>query len=525
MSNFRYRTTQIFIAFAFLVILGRLFQFQILDGKKYSDYIKLYGKSYHISPARAEIVDRNDKILALDLTKYTLEYNPAKTDEDRDLLAQKLAAIFPLKNPADIKSKLSKTLAHELSREQANKIRKLNSKLLYLRKVRRRFYPQGELAAHLLGYVDIYGQAKQGLEAKYQKQLEADPEGKFQLSLDSRLQVFAEKELNKRIVETKAQRGTVLVMKVKTGEMLAWAISPGFDPNQYYKYPLSQIKNWSLVDVYQPGSIFKIVTVAAALDSKTIDLEHRFTDEGFLAIDKWKIKNHEYKPGETKSAELNLQNLFERSSNTFAAHLALAMGSKLFHQYIQAFGFGEQTGIEIEGESRGIVRQPGKWRNSDIATTGIGHGAISVTPLQLLTGVNVVANSGKRIAPTLFRRKVEEVKNKHEKTVLSPELALSIRNLLTRSIEHNLKFKSSIAGRVDNLAVAGKTGTAEKIKEGGGYSKKQTIASFLGFFPAANPKYIVLVVIDDPMTDGGWGDTVAGPLFNKVAAYMRDLYL
>lgn len=525
MSNFRYRLIQILMALAFLVILGRLFQFQILDGKKYAAYTQLYGKGHKISPARAEIVDRNDKVLALDLTKYTLEYNPVNTDEDRDLLAYNLANIITLKNPNDLKSKYSKTLAQELSREQANKIRKLNSKLLYLRKVRRRFYPQDRLAANVLGYVDLYGQARQGLEAKYQKRLEEKPEDKFKLSIDSRLQVYVEKELKKRVLDTKAQRGTVLVMNVRTGEMLAWAVSPSFNPNNYYNFSLSEIKNWSLVDVYQPGSIFKILTVAAALDSETIDLDHRFIDEGFLEIDKWKIKNHEYKPGETEAAELNLQNLFERSSNTFAAHLALAMGPKTFYKYIRNFGFGDKTGIEVDGESKGILNKYNKWRKSDTATTGMGHGAISVTPLQLLSGVNVVANSGEWVRPTFLKRNLQELKSEDTRSVLNPELTEQVRLLLTKSIDHNLKFKNSVAGRVDNLLIAGKTGTAEKIKQGGGYSKKETYASFLGFFPADNPKYIVLVVIDDPKTDGRWGDTVAGPLFNKVASYMRDLYL
>lgn len=524
MSNFRYRSIQILIALAFLAILGRLFQFQILNGQKYSAYIKRYGQTYKISPARAEIVDRNDKVLALDLMKYTLEYNPVSTSEDRGMLAFRLEQIIDLKNPEDLKARYSKTLAHGLSREQANKIRKLDSKLLYLRQVRRRFYPQDELASHVLGYVDLYGQARQGLEVDYQKRLEEDPEHKLKLSLDSRLQVFAEKELKKRIAETKATRGTVLLMEVATGQMMAMATSPGFNPNNYFNFSLSRIKNWPLVDVYQPGSIFKIVTVASALESGTIDLSHRFVDEGFLEIDKWKIKNHEYKLGETKVEELNLQNLFERSSNTFAAHLALAMGPKVFHEYIHKFGFGQKTGIELSGESKGILIKHKKWRNSDTATTGMGHGAISVTPLQLLAAVNVIANDGLWVSPTLFLDTKPLATDKSE-PIISAENAYGVRSLLARAIDHNLKFKSSIAGRVDNLTIAGKTGTAEKIKEGGGYSKKATVASFLGFFPAYNPKYIALVVIDDPKTDGRWGDTVAGPLFNKIAAYTRDLYL
>ena len=509
------------MAIAFLLILGRLFQFQILEGKKHSEITQRYGKSRTVNPARAEIVDRNDKVLALDMLKYSLEYNPAETDEDRAELVTKLSEIFPLKD--DLSASYSKVLSHGLSREQANKIRKLNSKLLYLRKIRRRFYPQDSLAAHLLGYVDLYGQARQGLEARFQKRLESEPENKFKLSLDSRLQVFAEKELAKRITETKAARGTAIVMKVDSGEIYAWAVSPGFNPNQYFDSSMEQMKNWSLVDVYQPGSIFKTITVTAALDSATIDLNHRFIDKGFLEVDKWKIKNHEYKPGKTEPAELNLQELFERSSNTFAAHLALAMGPRTFYRYIKKFGFGRETGIELDGESKGILLKHKKWRKSDTATTGMGHGAISVTPLQLLTAVNVIANNGYKVKPSLLYG--GETLDPQAEPLVDPAVTASLRELLTRSIDHNLKFKNSVAGRVDNLIIAGKTGTAEKIKAGGGYSKRETFASFLGFYPAYQPQFITLVVIDDPKTDGRWGDTVAGPLFNKIAAYVRDLYL
>lgn len=524
MSGFRFRFVQIVLGLAFLLIVGRLGQFQILEASKYKRASNQ--KIVKINQSRGEIVDRNSKVLALDLNKYTLEYNPLEVDEDRDALATKLSRIINLKNSSLLHSKASQTLAQNLDREQAYKIRALNSKLLYLRKIKSRFYPQGRLASHLIGYVDLYGKARQGVESKYDEYLLEDSERQLQLSIDSRLQAFAEEALHDRIAETKAERGAILIMKVDTGEMLTWAIKPDFDPNKYYEFSMNDTKNWSLVDVYQPGSIFKIITVATALDSSTITPDYTYLDVGFLEVDKWKIKNHDYNVKDTKDEELTLQKLFERSSNPFAAHLALKIGRETFYKYIRKFGFGDKTGIEIDGETRGILHKFNKWRNSDTATTGMGQGAISVTPIQLLSGVNVVANNGVWVRPSIlkFKTNTSTVNNVNTKSVIDPEVASHVTRLLANAIDHNVEFRHAIAGNVDGLRIAGKTGTAEKIKAGGGYSKRDTVASFLGFFPAENPRYIMLVVIDDPETDGRWGDTVAGPVFNEVTEYMESLY-
>lgn len=525
MSGFRYRIVQVLLFLAFALIALRLFQFQILEGHKYIGKSK---KNEAVEIARGEIVDRNQKILCIDIDKYTLEYNPAETKEDRAYLAAKLYEIVGFNKPDLLSSNSSMILAYNLNSNQAKAIQALKSKLLYLRKVRSRFYPQGTLASHILGYVDIYGKARQGIESTFEKQLLDDSDLKLELSIDSRLQVLAERALAKRVQETKAERGTVMIMDVNTGEILTWAVEPTFNPNKYFDYPYEATKNWALVDVYQPGSIFKIVTVASALDSETITTAHRFTDKGYLEVENWKIKNHDYVPGKTMPQELGLQNLFERSSNPFAAHLALAMGPEKFYKYIRKFGFGAKTRVELDGETKGILTKFSHWRKSDTATTGIGQGAISVTPIQLLTAVNVIASGGYWIKPTLVKVEREAIlENKIPKVpVVKPEIAKYLATLLAGSIEQNIKTRYAIAGNVPGIRVAGKTGTAEKVNESGkGYSKRNTIASFIGFFPAESPRYIILAVIDDPKTDGGWGDTVAGPVFNQVAGHVKDLYL
>lgn len=514
------------MAAAFVVIFVRLFQFQVLEHKKFNVIHKNKNSGTKINIERGDIVDRNSRVLALDIDKYTLEYNPTKTNEDREQLALKLDRIIGFKNPDLIFKTSSQTLAYNLDKKQAEKIQALNSKLLYLRKVRSRFYPQNEMASNMLGFVDIYGKARQGLESTNEEFLLKNPQSQLELSIDSQLQIFTEKVLRERVAKTKSERGTAIVMKVNTGEILSWAISPSFNPNKYYEYSIKNIKNWALVDVYQPGSIFKIVTVASALDSGTVSADHTFIDKGYLEVDKWKIKNHNYVKGKTEAVELGLQNLFEKSSNPFAAHLALLMGPETFYKHIRRFNFGFKTGVELSGESKGILNKFNRWRNSDTATTGIGHGAISITPLQMIAGINAIANGGFWVRPTLKKVKLQNKDTSLErKQVLYNDTANLVTDMLANSIQHNITERKSIAGRVPGLRIAGKTGTAEKLKAGGGYSKKNTVASFLGYFPAENPKYICLVVIDDPKTDGGWGDTVAGPVFNAIARQIKTLYL
>lgn len=528
MSRFRYRLIQMFVVTSFFAIVGRLFYLQILQGPSSYKRVKQMHQSIKSEINRGELTDKFGKTLAMDIERYTLEYNPvaASKKENKEELARKLGAIFEFTESSRrlLYSKYSQTLAYNLTREQVKMIRKINSPSLYLRRVITRFYPEDTFASHILGYVDSYGNPRQGAELYFKDVLENHPEIKLQLSLDSRLQGFAEDKLAKHIEKSKAQRGTVIVMKVKTGEISAWATYPSFNPNLYQDYKLEDMKNWSLVDVYQPGSIFKIVTVASALDSKTIEPDYTFLDQGYITVDRWRIQNHDYVAGRTKADVLTLTQLFQRSSNPFSAHLGLKMGSDVFFDYLTKFGLGKKTGIELPGESAGILRDKATWMNSDLASTAIGQGAISVTPIQVLAAINTIANNGVWIKPTILKVNAANQNMKTRVKILDPKIAKAIQKMLANSVEKNIKEKHANSGKVEGLRIAGKTGTAQKL-ENGRYSGYRTVASFIGFFPAEKPQYIAFVVIDDPKTDGGWGDTVAGPLFNQVANYCKNLYL
>lgn len=532
MSQFRYRLFQILILLAFIVIIVRVFQLQILEFSKHKVAVERNASNLSFDFNRADIQDRNGKMLAINLKKYILEFYPVNKTKDRSKLASSLKEIFPFKNPELLDNSKFAILSRDINKEQAEKIKALRSNELFLRKINTRFYPQGKLASNILGYVDLYGEAKSGIEKTLEKVLLSEPSGSLELSLDARLQVFSEEALEKQIKDTEAERGTVICMKVKTGEILAWAISPNYDPNKYYDYPISHIKNWAIVDTYQPGSIFKIITAAAAIDSGSVPKEIKYLDRGYIQVDNWKITNHDYKPNSTEAVELDIKGLFQRSSNPFAAYLALTTGSENFYNYIKIFGFGQTTKIELMGESKGILKNPNHWKKSDIASTALGHGAISVTPIQLISAVNVVANNGLWVRPSLIKKfndSGKPIRNivdsyQTQMQVISPEVAKFIMDSLSESIKANLEEKKSVAGNIQGLKVAGKTGTSEKLSKGGFYSHKNTIASFVGIFPADSPEYIVLTVIDDPKKEGGWGATVAAPLFNKIAKYMKDLY-
>ncbi|MCH2228033.1 MAG: penicillin-binding protein 2 [Candidatus Caenarcaniphilales bacterium] len=529
MSKFRYRLIQFLVLASFFVVIARLFDLQVLQGSKFYKRVKQLRTNVKSVITRGEIVDRAAKTLAMDIERYTLEYNPcaASKKENKSLLAKKLRAIFDF--PESSKKLLykdsSQTLAFNLTREQMKQIRAINSPSLYMRKVITRFYPEDSFASHILGYVDLYGKARQGIELYYQDFLETNSKAKLELSLDSRLQGFVEEKLEQHIEKTKAAKGSAIVMEVKTGKLLAWASAPAYNPNFYRDYNIEQLKNWSIVDVYQPGSIFKIITVASALDSKTIDSDYKFLDEGYITVDKWRIQNHDYVPNRTESKELDLTGLFQTSSNPFAAHLGLEMGSEVFYNYLKMFGFGNKTGIGLPGESSGLLRSNSTWKDSDLASTAIGQGAIAVTPIQILAAINTIANNGVWITPTILKDPGKHKFIQSKVKVVNSKIAKEIQLRLADSVEKNIKDRWAKAGKVSGIRVAGKTGTAQKIRKDGRYSRYNTIASFIGFYPAEKPEYISLVVIDDPKTDGRWGDTVAGPLFNQITAYVKNLYL
>jgi stage V sporulation protein D (sporulation-specific penicillin-binding protein) len=413
-----------------------------------------------------------------------------------------------------------------------------------LLKEKKRVYPKRKLAAQIIGFVGMDNQGLSGIELAFDQYLrgkegrvitEGDPEGKelygalrelesgidgmnVTLTIDENIQYVAEREIEKQIEKSKALSGMCIVMDVKTGEILALASKPDFDPNLYRK---SNKKLWHprFVDPFEPGSTFKLITAAAALEKKAITTETKLKALDSIVVGGKVIENaHDIKwPGK----RISISEMLEESVNTGAVQVGLKLGPEKFYEGIMAFGLGKRTGFGLWGESNGIVRHWKNWYKPDIGMITFGQ-SIAVTPLQLLSAVSAFANQGKMVQPLLVK-KIESLDGKFVKAfsqdgrgrAVSEKVASEIKKIM-----RNIVVKGTgKPARIKRFAVCGKTGTAQKAILGGrGYMKGHYIASFIGFAPLKNPQIISLVIIDDPKGTY-WGSTVCGPVFKEVVKY------
>ncbi len=544
----RLRVWQVLLMIGVAAIAVRLYYLQIYMGPTIKERAKEQRQKTNLLIHRGAITDRHGLPLAIDTTRYNIYIHPRLLKVSKEEAANTIARLTKT-NETDILAKLNKnfpvvTIGKHLEREVADELHKLNWTGLDIVPRPFRHYPEGQLAAHLLGYVNNDTKGQGGVEQSQQDMLndtgsipkpQLDGRGKtillphkgpswditpplgrhVELTIDNTLQHLAEKELAAMGAHSHCKRATAIIMDPTNGDILAWANYPSYDPNNYAKYPFSITKNWGMVDVYQPGSTFKVLTVSAGLDTKAISPNFTIHDGGALTIGRATIHNSHGGNG-----TIDLLHLFIHSSNIGAATVAMRMSPEQFYNKLKGFGMGGKTGIELQGESRGLLLRWQKWKQIDQATTGFGQGAIAVTPLQLIAGINTVANKGEWVQPHLIRRTydprtgvTEKWADPERRRVISPEVAKHVSGLLAQNIQQG----SQIAGKVPGYRVAGKTGTAQKVREGGrGYVAGETIASFIGFLPADDPQLICLVVVDAPQTDGRWGNTVAGPVFNGI---------
>lgn len=545
----RLRVWQMLLFCGFCVIAGRLYYLQIIKGDDLTHRAMIQREQSKLLVHRGAITDRHGLPLAVDTTRYDIYVHPDLlkvtpdqaietfaniTHQDREKIAKLFNAGYPII-----------TLARHLGREEVDELQALNWTGIDIVPRAFRHYPEGKLAAHLLGYVNLDTQGQGGIEQSLEttlkdtgsiKKPQLDGHGRpilvageapimeitpplgrqVELTVDNYLQHLAEKELTAMVKHSRALRGTAILADPTTGEILAWANSPSYDPNDYSKYPYEVTKNWSMVDVYQPGSTFKILTVSSGLDTGAIKPNSTFYDGGSLTVGNRTVHNHDGGHG-----TLDLLHLFIHSSNIASAQIGLSMPPKVFHDKLNDFGIGQPTGVDLKGESAGLLLDAKYWRPIDQATTGFGQGAVAVTPLQLVAAVSAVANGGTWIQPHVIRRSydprtgvTEHWTEPKKRQVISKDTAQLVSSLLAE----NIALGTQLAGKVPGYRVAGKTGTAQKNIAGGrGYMAGQTIASFIGFLPADNPQLICLVVIDCPQTDGRWGNTVAGPVFNAIS--------
>lgn len=516
-----------------VIIVGRLFAFQFVQATTWAERA---GNEVLIvaKPERGTIYDRNNAILAANTADYQISVAPNLVTNAEEM-ATTLAPVLEIPR-TEILAKLTsdapfEMVAGRVSADVADYLRTLDHDGLQIDPLPRRFYPQGDLLCHTLGYVDFDGNGGAGLEGYYQQELAGEAasarvnispltvqkgviarEGAdLVLTIDRSVQYLVETKLKQALETHGAGSGTIIVMNPNTGAILALANEPCYEPFNFYEASESLLLNPAATLQHEPGSVMKLVTMAAALDSGAATPQSTYYDAGVLEVGGHRTYNWDRSaPGQT-----DMTTLLARSLNVGAATLATWMGPDVFYDYFEAFGFGRPTGIDLMSEAGGQMPLPGSefWTEASMATTAYGQG-IAVTPLQMVTAVAAIANGGKLMQPYL----VEEVHEgdqvyAHQPTVLarpiSPETAQQVNVMATTAV-----IREVPQAQIPDYTVAGKTGTAQ-IAENGIYLENDVIGSFIGWLPADNPEIIVYVKLDRPQS-APWGSQTAAPVFAEL---------
>ena len=540
----RIKVVHVFLLGMFSIFIIYLFLLQIVDIKHYRVKAKnqRYSKNFIM---RGQIVDRNGVRLATDQTSFNLYAHREYFDHSPEELAKILSPHLNLDEKTIVNSinrgSTVILLKKDVDRPTAETIKKLGLREISLDKKTERVYPQDELAAHIIGYYNPDAGTASGVELTAKEKLEdvdnnvsvqRTPRGDIiyesttdpvlaatplvgktvTLTIDSAIQHVCERELLKMITEKQASRGAVIVTNPKNGEILGYAVYPRYNPNNYKKTSATKLKNWTLTDVFPPGSTFKTLTVAAGIESGKIRPDTKILDTGKMKVGNWTIQNYDYSKNPNPGM-INLVYLLEHSSNVGSANIAMMMSPAEFYTILSDLGIGKKSGVDLAGESSGLLPKPFKWDKSRQVTMGYGYGA-SVTAMQMVGAVGAIANNGVRVTPHVIKYSPEEEAEKVKKVqALKPETAKAVSQLLAKSVSNSKSYIN-----LEKYTVAGKTGTSRKPKEGKKGFSEELYASVIGYLPANDPQILIYVVIDSASTGGPvWGNTVAAPVFKEVA--------
>jgi len=545
-SNYRRRVDAVFLFFiAFLIFcVARIFFIQFFR----ANYLSKLAKRQHylfveLEPRRGTIYDTNLKPQAINISVDSLFADPSEIqDKDKETIARQLLPILDV-DYNYLKDRLYREksfvwLSRKIDASRSEAIKRLNIKGLNFIKESKRCYPNGYLASHIIGFAGLDNVGLEGIELYYDKYLKGEPGGAvflrdarqkkldlwekmvlpkdgydLVLTIDEVIQFIAEQELDKAFRVYRAQGASIVVMDPNTGAILALAVRPTYDINEYADAKKEQIRNRAINDIFEPGSVFKIVTLSAALEEKKVTEEDKF----FCENGSYKVATHilhDHRP----HGLLNFREVIEQSSNIGTVKVAQILGNGLLYRYIRLFGFGSKLGIDLPGEIGGITREPRFWSKISIAALPIGQ-EVGVTVLQLAAAISVIANGGQLIRPYV----VKEVRDKLGETikknspvvvrkVISQDTATRAKNILIGVVKNGTGKLASPSG----FSAAGKTGTGQKLEPNGAYSHNKFVASFIGFAPAENPLIAIAVVIDEPRPYY-FGGVVAAPVFKNVA--------
>ncbi len=531
------------VAFSFIVV--RAFQLQVLGQEEWQKRAeRQHQKIISLTPRRGTIFDQSGEELALSVEVDSIYIEPQKvTDPDR--VASALASALSLSKASirkKIKSKKSFLwLKRQVTERESGKVRASELAGIGFIKEHQRFYPNSEIGAHVIGFTGIDPKGLEGLELGYDsvmlgqggylvverdalgrgmgsgdKVVKGEQEGAdLYLTLDKNIQYVAEKELAAGVAGAGAKGGSVVVIDPRTGRVLAMANQPVYNPNAIGSYRPYQWRNRAVCDTYEPGSTLKIFLMAAALNEglvtpgTIVDCE-----KGSYAVGGKVIHDH-HAYGKITAAEV-----IKVSSNIGAAKVGKALERDRMYSYLTDFGFGSSTGIDLPGESPGLLREPSAWFEIDLAAIAFGQG-MTVTPLQLARAAAAIANDGTLMSMPIVEKivndrgeLVEQRKPEAVKQVVTPEVARQVRNMMAMAVGDG---GTGTLAAVPGFVVAGKTGTAQKVDPvTGGYSVDKRVASFVGMVPAEDPQLVVLVVVDEPAKHV-YGGLVAAPVFSKIA--------
>ena len=533
-----------FLAFWFIVIAIRLVWLQLVDYGEYTQRAaRQQQRSIEVSPVRGNIYDRNGNELAMTVNVDSIFAVPSEIPDIAGT-ARLLGRILK-SDPSEIEGRMRAShafawVARKVDNNLSTRVRALNLKGIYFQKESKRFYPKHELAAQVLGYVGMDDEGLGGVERQFETHLAGkpgrmlismdakrrwfgrveknpDPGENLVLTLDEKIQYIAERELEKAMSEIHAQAGTVIVENPHTGEILALANSPNFDPNFLKNATPRALNDRAVSDVYEPGSTFKLVTLAAAMEENLVRPDSVIDcQEGSIVVNGLRIHDHK------AFGDITVAQILQHSSDVGAIKVALRLGEDRFDRYIRAFGFGSQTGIELPGETRGLTKPVSRWSKVSIGAISMGQ-EIGVSPIQLISMISTIANDGvyvpsRIVAGTTPPRSTPQLIAFHPalgRRVISPLTAARMRSMMEGVVLGGTGRKAIL----DGYSSAGKTGTAQKIDPATGrYSHRQHIASFGGFAPVNNPAISILVVFDAPATfPRDEGGDVAAPVFSRVA--------
>ena len=554
--NVNGRTRCMLVCAAFIGLFS-IFSFRLiyLQAIKHDEYAGLAAEKHVykqiIHAERGTILDANSEVLAHNIPVQTVVADATHLN-NREAIVDLVSE--GLKLPAaEVAEKLSSErryiiIKREVPEAQAGalreKLRAANLRGIYFEHDATRVYPNGSMLCHVIGFTDFDHRGIQGVEASMEEYLHGQDGFRFiehnragqeivpyrgqerpqrdgyqvHLTIDLSLQNIVENEIDAAMEEYSPQKATIILMRPQTGEILAMANRPDFDLNLRSEAKPEEMKNRAIIDMMEPGSTFKIVAAAAALNERKLRPDSTiFCENGLWTFGGAALHDHR------AFSYLSVRDVLVKSSNIGAAKLALSVGEQRFYEYIRRFGFGERTGIELPGEISGLIRPPQAWSKISITRIPMGH-EVGVTPLQMTVAMAVIANGGKLVTPRIIKsintpegKTISSLSPVVQRQVISAETAREIGDALRGVVSDR---GTAAAAAVPGFTIAGKTGTAQKVDPKGGYEQGKYVVSFAGYLPADHPEFVGLVVLDDAHTSKpelNYGGLIAGPIFSRLA--------